>query len=115
MSRVLRLRRGTTAETSAFTGKLAELTVDTDKMTVVVHDNVTAGGHALLTENYITSYKAVSASSPTAPTSPTSGTLWYDTVSGRLYVYYGSAWVDASPVATSVNVGNLFIEDNAIS
>jgi hypothetical protein len=115
MSRVLRLRRGTTAETSTFTGKLAELTVDTDKMTVVVHDNVTAGGHALLTENYITSYKAVSASSPTAPTNPTSGTLWYDTVSGRLYVYYGSAWVDASPVATSVNVGNLLIEDNMIS
>ena len=35
------------------------------------------------------------------PASPTSETLWYDTVSGRLYVYYddGSSvqWVDASP------------------
>lgn len=35
------------------------------------------------------------------PVSPNSETLWYDTVSGRLYVYYtdldGSQWVDASP------------------
>jgi len=35
------------------------------------------------------------------PTMPTSQTLWWDEVSGRLYVYYndvgGSQWVDASP------------------
>ena len=37
-------RRGTTAEHSSFTGLLAELTVDTDKKTVVVHDASTAGG-----------------------------------------------------------------------
>jgi hypothetical protein len=37
-------RRGTTAEHSSFTGLLAELTVDTDKKTVVVHDAATAGG-----------------------------------------------------------------------
>jgi hypothetical protein len=37
-------RRGTTAEHASFTGLLAELTVDTDKKTVVVHDASTAGG-----------------------------------------------------------------------
>jgi len=37
-------RRGTTAEHASFTGLLAELTVDTDKKTVVVHDGSTAGG-----------------------------------------------------------------------
>lgn len=40
-------RRGTTSQHSAFTGLLAELTVDTDKDTVVVHDGSTAGGFPL--------------------------------------------------------------------
>lgn len=40
-------RRGTTAQHAAFTGLLAELTVDTDKDTVVVHDGSTAGGFPL--------------------------------------------------------------------
>jgi hypothetical protein len=37
-------RRGTTAQHASFTGLNAELTVDTDKKTVVVHDGTTAGG-----------------------------------------------------------------------
>ena len=37
-------RRGTTAQHASFTGLLAELTVDTDKKTVVVHDGSTEGG-----------------------------------------------------------------------
>jgi hypothetical protein len=40
-------RRGTTAQHAAFTGLLAELTVDTDKEVVVVHDGSTAGGFPL--------------------------------------------------------------------
>ena len=40
----LQLRRGTTAEHSAFTGLVGEITVDTDKDTIVVHDGSTAGG-----------------------------------------------------------------------
>jgi hypothetical protein len=40
----LQLRRGTTAEHSAFTGLVGEVTIDTDKDTIVVHDGVTAGG-----------------------------------------------------------------------
>ena len=35
--------------------------------------------------------------SATTPVGNTS-TLWYDTVGGRSYVYYDSAWVDASPM-----------------
>ena len=41
-------RRGTTAQHASFTGLLAELTVDTDKKTVVVHDGTTAGGIPLV-------------------------------------------------------------------
>ena len=40
----LQLRRGTTAEHSSFTGLVGEITVDTTKDTIVVHDGVTAGG-----------------------------------------------------------------------
>lgn len=40
-------RRGTTSQHSTFTGLNAELTVDTDKKTVVVHDGSTAGGFPL--------------------------------------------------------------------
>ncbi len=40
-------RRGTTAQHASCTGLLAELTVDTDKEVVVVHDGSTAGGFPL--------------------------------------------------------------------
>jgi hypothetical protein len=43
----LQLRRGTTAQTAIFTGAQAEVTVDTDKKTLVVHDGVTQGGFPL--------------------------------------------------------------------
>lgn len=44
MSTEVRWRRGTTTQHSTFTGALGEVTVDTTKNTVVVHDGVTAGG-----------------------------------------------------------------------
>jgi hypothetical protein len=40
-------RRGTTAQHASFTGLLGELTVDTDKDVVVVHDGSTVGGFPL--------------------------------------------------------------------
>lgn len=33
----------------------------------------------------------------TPPVPPYDGLLWYDTVSGRTYVYYDASWVDANP------------------
>lgn len=47
MAKQVKFRRGTTAQTNAFTGALAEVTVDTDKDTVVVHDGATAGGFSM--------------------------------------------------------------------
>lgn len=49
MATQIQRRRGTTAQHSTFTGALGELTVDTDKKTVVVHDGITAGGSPLAT------------------------------------------------------------------
>ena len=51
MADQLQLRGGTTAEHSTFTGALREVTVDTDKDVLVVHDNATAGGHPLMAED----------------------------------------------------------------
>jgi hypothetical protein len=52
MSKAIQRRRGTTDEHAGFTGLVGELTVDTTKNTVVVHDGVTAGGHPLAKENH---------------------------------------------------------------
>jgi len=43
----LQLRKGNSLSHSTFTGALAEITVDTNKKTVVVHDGATAGGFPL--------------------------------------------------------------------
>ena len=47
MSKLLQLRGGTTSEHSSFTGALREVTVDTTKDTLVIHDGSTAGGFPL--------------------------------------------------------------------
>jgi hypothetical protein len=44
MSTRVQFRRGNTAQTAAFTGAVAEVTVNTDNNTLVVHDGTTAGG-----------------------------------------------------------------------
>lgn len=44
MAKRIQFRRGTTAEHATFVGAPGELTIDTTKKTVVVHDGVTPGG-----------------------------------------------------------------------
>ena len=41
MAKLLKLRGGTTSQHSSFTGAEREVTVDTDKETLVVHDGST--------------------------------------------------------------------------
>lgn len=53
MATQVQLRRGTEAENDAFTGALAEVTVDTENHRLIVHDNSTAGGHPQATEAYV--------------------------------------------------------------
>jgi hypothetical protein len=54
MATQVQLRRGNTSQTNAFTGAVAEITIDTDKETVVVHDGSTAGGFPLARESALT-------------------------------------------------------------
>lgn len=44
MAKQLQLRRGTTSQHSTFTGANGEVTIDTDKKVLVVHDGATVGG-----------------------------------------------------------------------
>ena len=55
MSTILKFKRYTTVGTAGITGADGEITVDTTKDTLVVHDGITAGGFPLATEaNYFT-------------------------------------------------------------
>ena len=47
MATAIQRRRGTTSQHSSFTGLAGEITIDTDKNTIVVHDGSTAGGYPL--------------------------------------------------------------------
>ena len=51
MPTVVQFRRGTTAQNDAFTGAVGEVSVDTDKDTLRVHDGSTAGGFEILSAN----------------------------------------------------------------
>lgn len=48
MAKTLQLRRGTTAQNDAFTGAVGELSVDTTKKTLRLHDGTTAGGKEII-------------------------------------------------------------------
>lgn len=47
MATQIQLRRGSTSQHASFTGAVGEVTVDTDKDTVVVHDGSLAGGYPM--------------------------------------------------------------------
>ena len=69
MPKQVKLRRGTTAQHATFTGALGEITVDTSKKTLVVHDGATAGGSPLGLE--------------VAQIVKTGNLLWVDAVNGN--------------------------------
>lgn len=79
MSTQVQYRRGSATENNAFTGALAEITVDTTNWTLRVHDGVTAGGGGnVATVAYVTAQlAALSANSISFGTSnvqiPSSG------------------------------------------
>ena len=56
-------------------------------------DGVTPGGLPL-------SGSSLTFSSSTPPVNPHNGLLWWDSIGGRLYIYYDLNWVDVSPIPT---------------
>jgi hypothetical protein len=57
MPKQVQLRRGTTTEHATFTGVVGEVTVDTTKDTVVVHDGTQVGGYPLARESDLANYQ----------------------------------------------------------
>tara|TARA_R100000152_G_C6749073_1_gene172716 strand:- start:209 stop:610 length:402 start_codon:yes stop_codon:yes gene_type:complete len=51
MATQVQFRRGTTAEHSGFKGAVGEVTVDTSKNTVIIHDAVQVGGYPVLRQD----------------------------------------------------------------
>jgi hypothetical protein len=84
MATQVQLRGGTTSEHSSFTGAAREVTVDTDKDVVVVHDGSTAGGIPLATEaNLGTTTSTADAALPKAGGTMTGNiTLGTNTIDG---------------------------------
>lgn len=44
------------------------------------------------------------STSDTSPSSPSTGTLWFNTNTGRMYVYYDSYWIESGSPVTSVGL-----------
>ena len=108
MATALRLRRGTTTQHGSFTGAEGEVTVDTTKDTVVVHDGSTAGGVPLAKENNptFTGVVTVAAGTVSAPAITTTG----DTNTGIFFpaadtIAFTEGGAEAMRIDSSGNVG----------
>jgi len=47
----IKIRKKTNAQTTSYTGVSGEVTIDTDKKVIVIHDGTTAGGFSLARES----------------------------------------------------------------
>ena len=98
MSTQIQRRRGSTVEHSTFTGAVGELTIDTTKKTVVVHDGSTAGGYPLAKESAVPSN-----------IQDLDNVTITSIASGELLKWSGSAWINNTPaeagLLTSSDIG----------
>jgi hypothetical protein len=88
----IQLRRGSTVQTSTFTGAAGEITVDTDKKVVVVHDGASAGGIPLARANH--TQAAFDAANATSTGSSSAGS------------YANSAYSTANTAATNATTAD---------
>lgn len=112
MSTQVQYRRGSSAQNSAFTGALGEITVDTTNWTLRVHDGATAGGGGnLATVAYVNaeigSLSANSISSGTTSVNiPSSGGNVIITVGGSGIVTFASSGILNGQGNGVGNIGN---------
>lgn len=123
MSTAIQLRRGTTAEHAAFTGVVGEVTVDTTKDTIVVHDGSTAGGHPLLKESAknttvaeITgvtgSVKIPVGTEAQRDGSPAAGYFRFNDDVNKFEGYNGTSWGSVGGGATGGGSDEVFVENS---
>ena len=87
----MRIFRSTTLNSNAntYVGDYSTLFVGNDYV-LRISDNTTPGGVTIQGSGGV-------VQSATPPDDPTPNSLWYNTDTGRLYVYYEDVWVDAAP------------------
>jgi hypothetical protein len=121
MSTQLQLRKGNTAQTQIFTGAVAEVTVDTDQDTLVVHDGTTVGGHYVISKQQFTQNVAAinSFAQGAYNKANTGGTFTGNvivsqnlTVSGNLTVIGNTTINETTINAISISTNDLLIISN---
>ncbi len=116
MSRVLQIRRGTTAQNDNFTGLSGEITFDTDAKTIRVHDGATLGGFAMAradeipapgAEFDIDSVPDTKWAEIVARVAPTPFTEYISTnltISGSTYIEYIFSGVSTAPLVVRASL-----------
>jgi hypothetical protein len=117
MATILQLRRGTTVQHSSFTGAVGEVTVDTTKDTVVVHDGTTAGGFPLAKESAISGFIDLSDLSVTD--SGGDGSLAYNNTTG-VFTYTGPSASDvrahfSAGTGITITTGAIAVDTSTIA
>ena len=113
MPTVVQFRRGTTAQNDAFTGAVGEISVDTTKDTLRVHDGATAGGFELLTANAtqtITNKTPNQSWVPAADSAYDLGSAsfkWKDLYLSGNTIYLGDALIHSTGTAVRLPVGSV--------
>ena len=117
MATQVQFRRGTTGGHSAFRGAVGEVTVDTEKKTVCIHDASTLGGFPLLREDFCNSNLALGSLSSCAlkfVNDPDTGIM--STGQDQLQLVTGGVarlTIDSSGTI-SVPSGNLLLSGNLV-
>lgn len=123
MSSVLKIRRGTTAQHASFTGAAYEITVDTTKWAIVVHDGLTAGGIPMAKESATVAKTGAlkSAVIPAGATgdrdgTPSAGYLRFNTSTGSFEGHNGTAWgaIGGGGGATGAGGDEVFMENDQV-
>tara|TARA_R100001440_G_scaffold18425_2_gene31123 strand:+ start:424 stop:834 length:411 start_codon:yes stop_codon:yes gene_type:complete len=116
MATQVQFRRGTTGEHSAFIGAVGEVTVDTQKKVVCIHDATTLGGFALLREDFSNSNLALGSLSSCAlkfANDPDTGIM--STGQDQIQLVTGGVarlTIDSSGTVSIPNNSNLIISGN---
>jgi hypothetical protein len=112
MTTAIKRRRGTTTQHSTFTGLDGEITIDTTKKTVVVHDGSTAGGTPLAKESAATSAVAITGGTINGTTigATTASTGAFSTLSASGVATFSAGTVSLPAITTTgdTNTGIYF-------